>query len=132
MTTPLRPNLTQTEGGGHTLFSEKPDFLIKIPFKNQHKYCKNPENLYVTSIFYAHNSIKDDKFCKAGDFSPRVSRLDDIPSPYLEGYLDEFLAEPKLSPLLESNRGCPFSCTFCVDGINDRSKVYSKEVSRFE
>ena len=77
-------------------------------------------------------SIKDDKFCKAGDFSPRVSRLDDIPSPYLEGYLDEFLAEPKLSPLLESNRGCPFSCTFCVDGIKDRSKVYSKEVSRFE
>jgi len=77
-------------------------------------------------------SIKNNQFCKAGDFSPRVIRLDDIPSPYLEGYLDEFLNEPKLSPLLESNRGCPFSCTFCVDGIKDRSKVYSKEVSRFE
>jgi len=77
-------------------------------------------------------SIKNNQFCKAGDFSPRVTRLDDIPSPYLQGYLDEFLNEPKLSPLLESNRGCPFSCTFCVDGIKDRSKVYSKEVSRFE
>jgi radical SAM superfamily enzyme YgiQ (UPF0313 family) len=77
-------------------------------------------------------SIKNNQLCKAGDFSPRVSKLDDIPSPYLEGYLDEFLNEPKLSPLLESNRGCPFSCTFCVDGIKDRSRVYSKEVSRFE
>ena len=77
-------------------------------------------------------SIKDNLFCKAGDFSPRVTKLDDIPSPYLEGYLDEFLDDPKLSPLLESNRGCPFTCTFCVDGIQDRSKVYFKEVSRFE
>ena len=77
-------------------------------------------------------SIKDNLFCKTGDFSPRVTKLDDIPSPYLEGYLDEFLNDPKLTPLLESNRGCPFTCTFCVDGIKDRSKVYSKEVSRFE
>ena len=77
-------------------------------------------------------SIINNKLCKAGDFSPRIAKLDDIPSPYLEGYLDEFLNDKKLSPLLESNRGCPFTCTFCVDGIKDRSKVYSKEVSRFE
>ena len=48
-------------------------------------------------------SIKDNLFCKTGDFSPRVTKLDDIPSPYLEGYLDEFLDDPKLAPLLESN-----------------------------
>jgi len=77
-------------------------------------------------------SILNGSLCKAGDFSPRIAQLDKIPSPYLEGYMDEFLEETKLSPLLESNRGCPFTCTFCVDGINDRSKVYTKAVSRFE
>lgn len=77
-------------------------------------------------------SLIDGKLCKAGDISPRIQNLDDIPSPYLQGYLDEFLEDPKLSPLLESNRGCPFSCTFCVDGIKERSKVYNKSVERFE
>ena len=77
-------------------------------------------------------SIVNESLCKSGDFSPRIAQLDKIPSPYLEEYLDEFLEDAKLSPLLESNRGCPFTCTFCVDGIKDRSKVYSKEVSRFE
>ena len=77
-------------------------------------------------------AIVNDKLFNINKFSPRIPQLDSIPSPYLEGYLDEFLADSKLSPLLESNRGCPFTCTFCVDGIKDRSKVYTKEVSRFE
>tara|TARA_Y100001936_G_scaffold149484_1_gene145863 strand:+ start:26011 stop:28140 length:2130 start_codon:yes stop_codon:yes gene_type:complete len=77
-------------------------------------------------------AIVNDKLFKSSEFSPRIPKLDSIPSPYLEGYLDEFLSDSKLSPLLESNRGCPFTCTFCVDGIKDRSRVYYKEVSRFE
>lgn len=77
-------------------------------------------------------AIVNNKLFKSSEFSPRIAQLDSIPSPYLEGYLDEFLIDSKLSPLLESNRGCPFTCTFCVDGIKDRSRVYSKEVSRFE
>jgi len=68
---------------------------------------------------------------KPVEINPRMPDLDKIPSPYLEGYLDEFLAEPKLSPLLESNRGCPFTCTFCADGIQARSKVYNKSIERF-
>ena len=38
--------------------------------------------------------------------------LDDIPSPYLEGVFDKFF-DNKLHPLIETNRGCPFSCSFC-------------------
>jgi len=63
--------------------------------------------------------------------SPRISALDRIPSPYLKGYLDDFLKEVALTPLLETNRGCPFTCTFCVDGINDRTKVFRKSADRF-
>ena len=76
-------------------------------------------------------SIVNDKLHMTGEFSPRIEDLDKIPSPYLKGYLDKFLEDSRLSPLLESNRGCPFTCTFCVDGTNSRSKVYHKSVSRF-
>jgi radical SAM superfamily enzyme YgiQ (UPF0313 family) len=71
------------------------------------------------------------RFVKSDDKSPRVSDLDSVPSPYLKGYLDEFLHEVPLTPLLETNRGCPFTCTFCVDGISDRTRVYRKSIQRF-
>ena len=77
-------------------------------------------------------SLINDKLHKTAEFSPRIEDLDKIPSPYLKGYLDEFLEDSRLSPLLESNRGCPFTCTFCVDGTDSRSKIYHKSVSRFE
>jgi radical SAM superfamily enzyme YgiQ (UPF0313 family) len=48
--------------------------------------------------------------------------LDFVPSPYLSGALDEFLNDGFL-PILETNRGCPFSCTFCVWGISALSKI---------
>jgi len=78
------------------------------------------------------HAVIDGQFIKSDDVSPRVSDLDRVPSPYLEGYLDEFLKEVPLTPLLETNRGCPFTCTFCVDGISDRTKVYRKSIERFE
>jgi len=39
-----------------------------------------------------------------------------MPSPYLTGLLDPFLACESLSPIIETNRGCPYSCSFCVWG----------------
>lgn len=46
------------------------------------------------------------------------SRKINYPSPYQTGVLDEFLADPYLYPLFETNRGCPFSCTFCTWGVS--------------
>ncbi len=43
--------------------------------------------------------------------------ITNIPSPYLNGYLDEFL-EMGMTPMFETNRGCPFHCTFCVWGVD--------------
>ena len=49
--------------------------------------------------------------------SHSVSELDDIPSPYLNGMMDQFF-DNKLYPLVETNRGCPFACTFCQQGVD--------------
>ncbi|MQF94308.1 MAG: hypothetical protein FI731_01340 [SAR202 cluster bacterium] len=52
----------------------------------------------------------------------RIRDIDVIPSPYLSGVLDEFFDLP-LIPMIETTRGCPFSCTFCADGIATKNKV---------
>jgi radical SAM superfamily enzyme YgiQ (UPF0313 family) len=53
---------------------------------------------------------------------PRIKTLDEIPSPYLTGLLDPFF-DGILTPLLETNRGCPFTCNFCNAGSDYYAKV---------
>lgn len=53
--------------------------------------------------------------------------LDLYPSPYLEGYYDElFHRHPELQfqAIIETNRGCPFQCTFCYWGKGGMSRKY--------
>ena len=59
----------------------------------------------------------------------RIIDLEEIPSPYLTGILDDFFDLP-LVPLLETTRGCPFSCTFCADGLVSKNKVYRFDAKR--
>ena len=61
--------------------------------------------------------------------SSRINKLDEIPSPYTTGLLDEFF-DGKLSPMLQTNRGCPFTCTFCTDGKDDVMKVNRFSIDR--
>ncbi len=63
----------------------------------------------------------------------RISNLDEIPSPYLTGLMDKFF-DGKLSPMLQTNRGCPYMCSYCVDGTNLVRKVnrFSSERTKEE
>lgn len=68
----------------------------------------------------------------SGDLE-RIRDINVIPSPYLTGILDPFFDMP-LVPMLETARGCPFSCTFCSDGVTIKNKVsrFTDERTRTE
>jgi len=62
-----------------------------------------------------------DKFVDGGQ-GERIKDLNTIPSPYLEGFMDEFLADG-FGPMLQTNRGCPFRCKFCHSGDSYFNKL---------
>ena len=74
-----------------------------------------------SSIFYLNK--KSNKLIN----NPKnfVERLDltNHPSPYLTGIMDPFLENPNLSPIMETNRGCPYACTFCNWGNAIQAKI---------
>jgi len=77
------------------------------------------------SILELGNSflINSDNRIVAGPNLKRIEDLDDIPSPYLMGLFDKFLVDPAVMPMIQTNRGCPFSCTFCQEGESYFTKV---------
>lgn len=53
--------------------------------------------------------------------------LDAYPSPYLEGLYDDLVREHtdlRFQAIIETNRGCPFLCTFCYWGKGGLSRKY--------
>jgi len=58
-----------------------------------------------------------------------IPNLSEIPSPYLGGFLDQFLEDGYI-PILQSMRGCPYSCSFCVSGSPFWKKIRSFDLNR--
>lgn len=63
----------------------------------------------------------------------RVDCLDDLPSPFLNGTFDKILrtyGSKITGALWETNRGCPYRCTFCEWGDPDINKVKKYSLER--
>jgi len=64
---------------------------------------------------------------------PRLRDFEKVPSPYLTGIFDQIIKDNPNEKWLaswETNRGCPFSCTYCDWGSATNSKVSKMHLDR--
>ena len=108
------------------VFSEG-ELLFKDVLENLHD---DEKLLEVKGIGINHNGHMH----KTG-MGKRTEKLDDIPSPYLLGLFDGMKEQCEhkgivINALFESNRGCPYSCTFCDWGNGVLGKVKKYDLRR--
>lgn len=125
------------EFGGHhvpptTEFLEKYDFIdILIHRKGEEAFrdvllaLANGENLNeIPNISYRNE--------QGAPVQTQETKtvISDLPSPYLTGVFDEILENGKypFSCVLETNRGCPYSCSYCDWGeLNSKVRLFPIE-----
>ena len=127
--------------GGPEMPITKKDIFDKIPFANA--VVKSEGEFILKELLEAiitdtsWNSIKgllinDKTLIDTGD-AERITDLDLIPSPYLTGVFDKIIANNpgiEWNATVETNRGCPYACTFCDWGSLTYNKVKKFDLIR--
>lgn len=75
------------------------------------------------------------KDCEPVDtgLAERITDVNVIPSPYLSGYFDDLMqSHPEIlwTGIFETNRGCPYQCTFCDWGSLTYTKIKKFDIER--
>jgi len=77
--------------------------------------------------------ISKDNYFTYNPISKKIQNLNEIPSPYLEGIFDSLIEtnpQENWSALIETNRGCPYSCAFCYWGKETRAGIRQYDIER--
>ena len=90
------------------------NFLTNVSSRNR----KEIKNKSIDGCVF----LDDKEDLVSGNVFPRIQDVNNIPSPYLNGVLDSFF-DGNLIPVLETARGCPFSCNFCNYSVDYYAKV---------
>ena len=69
--------------------------------------------------------IHDNKLIQ-NEIGSKIKDINEIPSPYLMGMMDKFF-DDTLIPVIQTNRGCPYKCSFCWEGGD-----YFNKIKRFD
>lgn len=99
---------------------EKP---FAVFLDNYHNLKDNSERIYGMHFLKNGELVSSHPTVRVGD-------LNEIPSPYLNGYFNPLIeAHPEgWIGLFETNRGCPFKCSFCDWGTVDKNKIADYEL----
>ena len=85
------------------------------------------ENQSLSKIPGVTHRALDGEIIRCDEERNSSKNLDLYPSPYLEGLYDELILKHshlKFQAIIETNRGCPFKCTFCYWGMGGLSRKY--------
>lgn len=104
------------------------------PQISEHRLNQQQRELwYVDSFIISEGELSFREFCndylnKSIKSVYSIKRLNDldIPSPYLMGFFDKLIKDNptvRWNTTLETNRGCPFKCTFCDWGSLTYAKI---------
>ena len=88
---------------------------------NNDKLSTVPGIAYIDETGYHKNDIRN-----------RQTDITKIPSPYLTGVFDSYFQryDYNFMPVWETNRGCPYHCTFCDLGADYYNKLYEFDTER--
>lgn len=147
------PNVATVQGGTNfphvddqrlVFLSDRPHTDFHIEFEGEVSFSNlvtrvlesrdGGQGLYdapIDGCVFIHPDGRDgtDQRLVVGNRPARLKNLDDIPSPYLNGMMDHFF-DGRLSPFIETNRGCPFKCTFCHTGNDYFQKINMFSIER--
>lgn len=115
----INPNVVCIFGGPEVPHS-KSNLFIKYPFIDAMVVGEGEQVVADILLKFLHNEPIE-KLIR----STRIKDLD-IPSPYLEGIFDKLMdqhTDIEWMPTLETDRGCPYQCTFCDWGSLTASKM---------
>lgn len=133
----LNPNCLIITGGPEVAITD-PDLFIKNPWMDA--AVKMEGELVFANLLKAKDLSTipglilncNGNAVDTGD-SERISDLDQLPSPYLTGLFDNLLRDHldvTWNATLETNRGCPYQCTFCDWGSLTYNKVKKFDIDR--
>jgi len=118
------PNFPTDHAECHDYLSKRPEIDLYVYFEGEASFAQLIKKLQKGSDVHHLKAESQDGVMsvhpKTGNLVfgkplPRITNLDEIPSPYLNGLLDQWF-NGYYAPSMETARGCPFSCGYCFAG----------------